>query len=311
MAGFSGSDAALEGFRLTRREPRAVLTWAVALLLLNLVSTALIIGLMGETLNEMMVMEPGAEPTPAEALAMLGSVSLLMLIALPLSVLIFSVFTGAVYRAVLRPEDRRMAYLRLGADEARLAVVWLALWLLSFVITLVAVFGVGVIAGLIGAAAGGGGAGDAIGGALTAIVLFFGLIAFALAFWTKFSFAAPMTFVDRRIRIFESWKATKGQFWPLLGTYVIAAVLGAVVSLLGWVISLAVMTAFGGMPPMGMGMAQGGQPDFSSLGAFFTPANTASMVVGALFSTLTYVIWLAPPAVAYRDIHGVTPRPKA
>lgn len=306
MAQFSASDAAMEGFRIARRKPMAMLAWAGASLVISLVSAALMVTLFGESLNQMMQMDQASESSPDEAIALMGQMGLFYLVLFPIVILIFAIFTAAVYRAVLKPQDDKFAYLRLGADELRLAVVQVVLFLLMILATFALAMVIGLVAAAIGIAAGGGdaGVGAAVAIGFAVAVLYIGMLVAMLAIWTKFSFAGPMTFVDRKIRIFESWRATKGFFWPLLGSYLLAVVLGIVVSMLGGVIGLAFVAALGGLDANAgwMAMIEGGQMDFTSLGAFFTPANIANMVVSSLFSALTYAIFLAPPAVAYRDI---------
>jgi hypothetical protein len=47
MADFSPTQAAFEGFRLTRERPVAVLVWAAAIFVFSLVTTAMLIGMAG------------------------------------------------------------------------------------------------------------------------------------------------------------------------------------------------------------------------------------------------------------------------
>lgn len=312
---FSAADAALEGFRIARERPKAMLIWAFASLVISILSSVGLVLFFGDTMNQFMAMDDAATSDPTQAMAMIGQVAALYLFLIPVVLLIFSIFTAAVYRAVLRPSDSAFGYLRLGADEFRLAVVLLVLFLVGMVVSFAAVFVVAIIGAIVGVglmgAAGDGGAG--VGGAILAFILiallYLALLVLSLAFWTKMSFAGPMTFAERRIRIFESWRATKGHFWSLFGCYLMAAVLGIVVSLLGSIISFAVMIGLGGGAGGGtdvVTMLTSMQPDYVSLAAYFTPAIIANLVVASIFSALTYAIFLAPPAVAYRDLIAKT-----
>lgn len=308
---FQAMDAALEGFRIAREKPKAMLIWAAASLLISLLSTVGMVTLFGATLNDVMEMSRTPTSDPAQAMATIGQVGPLYAFLIPLALLIFSIFASAVYRTVLRPADSAFGYLRLGATELRMAVVLLVLGLLSVVVAVASVVLVAIIGAVLAAAfgmGGNGGVGSVLIVGVLIVVLYVAMIFVSLAFWTRFSFAGPMTFSEGRIRIFESWRATKGHFWPLLGCYVVAAILGVVVSLLGGMISLAVMTGLGGGGgPTFLGMIQSVQPDYSSIAAFFTPAVIANLVISSLFSALTYAIFLAPPAVAYRDITRARP----
>lgn len=304
---FSATDAALEGFRIARQQPKAMLIWALASLLISLVASFGMVLLFGDTLNQMMTASETPQTDPSQAFALLGQMAIFYLFLIPFLLLIFSVFTTAVYRAVLRPEDSRFAYLRLGGDEGRQAVVMLVLGLLGFIVSFAVMFILILIIGVLGfaAGAGGGGAMPGVGFFIGIVVAYLGMIAVAIAFWVKFSFAGPMTFAEKRIRLFQSWKATNGHFWPLFGSYLLAAILGVLVSFLGGVISFAAMMALGAPATGGLfGMMQSMEGDFSSLAAYFTLPVIANMIVSAFFSALTYAIFLAPPAVAYRDIMG-------
>ncbi len=304
---FSATDAALEGFRIARERPVAMLIWAAASLAISLVSTVLMVSMFGGTLNQLMTISETQTGDPTQAMALMGQMGLLYLFLLPVILLIFSIFTAAVYRAVLRPNDRAFGYLRLGATELRMAAVMVVLFLLSLVVTLAAVIVIALIGGMAGAfmGAGEGGVGAAVIMGVLIAILYVAMIFVSLAFWTKFSFAGPMTFAEGRIRIFASWRATKGHFWGLLGCYVLAGVLGIVVSFLGSAISMAVMLGLGGGAAGAdgfMAMFEAMQADYTSLAAFFTPAIIGNLVISSVFSALTYAIFLAPPAVAYREI---------
>ena len=308
---FQATDAALEGFRIAREKPKAMLIWAAASLLISVGTSLGMVSLFGGQLNEFMDMSRDQSSDPAEAMAMISQVALLYAFILPVALVVFATFTAAVYRSVLRPAESAFGYLRLGAAELRIAVVLLVLFLLSIVASFVVIFALGIVGAVVGAAMGTGGDGGVGAGmtfAVLFILLYIAMIFATLAFWTKFSFAGPMTFTEGRIRIFESWGATKGHFWPLLGCYIVAGILGIVVSMLGGVIGMAVMLGFGGAGGSNiLAMFEAAQADYSTIATFFTPAIVANLVISSLFSALTYAIFLAPPAVAYRDIVGVRP----
>ena len=308
---FQAMDAALEGFRIAREKPKAMLIWAAASLLISLVSSIIMVAMFGGTLNSFMDMSREPTTDPTQAMNLIGQVALLYVFLIPVALMVFAIFTSAVYRTVLRPADSAFGYLRLGATELRMAVVMLVLFLLAFVASIAVVVIIGIIGGVTGVAigmGGDGGMGTGIAFFGLMIVLYLGMIFATLAFWTKFSFAGPMTFNEGRIRIFGSWNATKGHFWSLLGCYIVAGILGIVVRLLGGAIAMAVMLGLGGgAGTTFLSVLEGMEADYTSLATFLTPAMIANMVINALFSALTYAIFLAPPAVAYRDIMGARP----
>lgn len=296
---FSATEAALEGFRLTRRHPAAVAVWAALMLVFNIGVSVLMVVMAGPQLMAMSQMDQtNPEATaPQEMLSMLGPVMGVYAILIVLSVIVMSVLTAAVYRAAGSESGDRTGFLRFGADEFRQMAVGLIVGLLGFVALIVVTLVFGFIMGLLAVGTGGSGGGMA---AMFGIVLLLYVIMAAggLAFYTKFSFAGPMTFVSKRIRIFESWKATSGRFWPLAGCYLMATLLGLLVAFLGWVISI------GGMMALGGTFEQAMVPDMNSLAAFLTPGRVAYLAVNAVFSALSYTIFLSPAFAAWRQIHG-------
>lgn len=291
---FSATEAALEGFRLTRRHPAAVAVWAALMLVFNLGVSVLMVVMAGPQLMAMSQMDqtnPEAM-APQEVLALMGPVMGVYAILVMLSLIVVSVLTAAVYRAAGSEGGDRAGFLRFGADEFRQMAVGLIVGLLGFVGLIVLTVVISIPVGL--AATTGN-----MAAMFVAMLLLYAVMAVGgLAFYTKFSFAGPMTFASRRIRIFESWKATSGRFWPLAGCYLMATLLGLLVAFLGWVISI------GGLMALGGTFEQAMVPDMTSLAVFLTPGRAAYLAVNAVFSALSYTIFLSPAFAAWRQIHG-------
>lgn len=294
MATFSPTDAALEGFRIAKERPRVMLVWAAANFVVSLVIGLALVAIFGPTLAELDGMMQTDDP--AQAAMVFERLAPFYALMIPVGLAVLAVFSAAAYRVVLRPGDDRYGYLRVGPDEGRIVLLMLVYFALvvgfTFVVTLV----VGLLSA--GAMAVGGPA-----GALLGVVI--GLAAMGLFIFVgvRLSLAGPMTFAEGRLRIFESWKLTRGNFWRLLGAYVLAVILMLVVFLLALIIFAAVATL-----AMGGDMATVGkvfQPDTTSIGAYFTPAMLIYLVFGALLSALQNAVLYAPPAVAYRQL-GVT-----
>lgn len=291
---FSATEAALEGFRLTRRHPAAVAVWAVLMLVFNVGVAVLMVVMAGPQLMVMSQMDqtnPEAM-APQELLAMMGPVMGVYAILIVASLIVMSVLTAAVYRAAGSEGGDRAGFLRFGADEFRQMAVGLIVGLLGFVGLIVLTVVISIPVGL--AATTGN-----MAAIFVAMLLLYAVMAVGgLAFYTKFSFAGPMTFASKRIRIFESWKATSGRFWPLAGCYLMATLLGLLVAFLGWVISI------GGLMALGGTFEQAMTPDMASLAVFLTPGRAAYLAVNAVFSALSYTIFLSPAFAAWRQIHG-------
>lgn len=292
---FSPADAALEGFRIARERPRVLLVWAVLNFLVSIVMAVLLVGVFGETLVELEAMSQQGADDPAQAMAMMEQLGPLYALMIPAGLLLIAVTSAAVYRIVLRPQDDRFAYLRLGSDELRLVGLMLVYLVLAigftFVVTLVA----GLLAA--GAAALGGAA-----GALVGLLLGVGTLALMIFVIVRFSLAGPMTFAEGRLRIFASWTLTRGNFWRLLGAYVLALALIVVVLLLLLIIfaATAAVTAGGDLSQVGQVFA----PDMSSVGAYFTVPMIIYLVFAAFLGAVQNAVLYAPPAVAYRALSG-------
>ena len=297
---FSASESAFEGFRIIRREPATVAIWVVILLVLGGAAMAVMLPLLnGFTAS----VTPGATPSGTQ-LAALGSLMRVYLFALPIYLVLLSVFTAAIYRAVLRPQEKGFARLRLGGDELRLIGLFLLMGLFFFAVFLVLGFVAGLVVGGLFAATGAKGAG---GFALAMMVIYLALIAVCVWFGVKFSFAAPLTFSQKRIRFFASWGATKGKFWPLLGCYLLAWVFVILVLLVDLVVSGALMlgAAGGDFSRVSSAMLR---PDVTSAMGLLSPIYIVRLVVGAIFGVVMWMVGIAPAASAYREI--VAPKPE-
>jgi hypothetical protein len=305
MITFSSTDAALEGFRLTRERPRALMTWALLQFAVSLASAGLMIGLGGQHLMAIEQAGTAGDADPAAMLAELRALAPLYAVILPVGLAVMAIMAAAVYRAVLEPDNDRTGYLRLGADELRLALLKLIYVLLWGAI----VFAVVLVAALTAAAAAafGGGVGRFAG--LCIGVFAIGLLTYIAV---RLSLAPAITFAEHRIAVFDSWKLTRGMFWRLAGAYSLAVAAIVVVALLGLVIFIAIAAVIVIMT--GGQMADAGRafnPDTSSIGSYFTGLTIAYLAFAAVLSALYYAVVTAPGAVAYRALAAArqTPAP--
>ena len=184
---FSASESAFEGFRIIRREPATVAIWAVVLLVLGAIVSATMLPVLGQFAAGI---TPGATATSPAQLAAFGHLMQLYLVVFPLYLVLLSVFTAAIYRVVLRPQDRGFARLKLGADELRLVGLCLLMGLLSIGFSLVVLLVAGaLVAGLALAFRTSAPAVGVIG----AILIYLLMIAAYIWVGVRLSFAAPTT----------------------------------------------------------------------------------------------------------------------
>ncbi|WP_298124677.1 hypothetical protein [Brevundimonas sp.] len=301
---FSATDAAFEGFRIVRRNPLALLWWAALYALIS-VAGLVAMGLSADSwiafIQMTEAMDPpggGGEPTPEEAMALLGTMGAAfagLAWLLPLQLAVTSILTAAVARAVVRPSERAFGYVRLSMDEVRVFVVTLVLGLALFGVYLACILGI-VVLGAIAAA---------IGQAWAGLLVVAGIVgAVCLMVWlaVRWSLAVPITLAERRMAFFDSFRLTRGRFWPLLGMAILAGIMAMVIGLLSLVVVapltlMSSMTAFGGMS---------GTDPAAMFEAYrtFNPWMLVSALVNAAVYALTVGVVYAPFSAAWRDLKG-------
>lgn len=279
-------NAAFEGFRIVRDRPQLILAWTgfylVSLLVMIVILLVPNLGTLAASTHT------GGQRDFDQLLARFGPA---ILIVFPLAMAMITVLAAAVYRAVLRPEEKAFAYLKLSWDEARLFALSVMVLLLFTVVS--GVYGLGLV--LLAQAAG------PMREVVTLLGSFGGL---ALVVWlgVRLSLAGAMTFADRKIRLIAAWRQTRGQFWPLLWTLglTIAFVLGVV--LLAFAFSLLLATLLGGFSLLG----ELASPDLTDVTPGFALALLGQLLlqlaIQVLLIVLILVIFYAPPCRAEQQI---------
>ncbi|UTP38127.1 hypothetical protein M9M90_12920 [Phenylobacterium sp. LH3H17] len=291
MTAFSATDAAFEGFRITREKPRVLLIWAGFYLIISLLMPVLLVTMGGQNLMALEAQANNPNADPQAALDNLAALGPLYAILIPMGLAVQAVLAAAVYRAILRPEDTGFGYLRLGQDELRLTVLTLIYFLLSLaavtIVVLLGGIGAGMAYGLLGSPLFGVGLG----------LFFLGLLLYVAV---RLSLAPVITFAERRISVFDSWALTKGQFWKLLGAYILAIASVVVVLLLAMVIFMAIAAILAGGDIASVGKIF--SPDLSSVAAYYTPPMVAYTIFGGFLNALYFAVLVSPAAVAYRAL---------
>lgn len=204
MSSYAPSAAAFEGVRLIRREPGSALVWTLMWFGAFLLSATVLAMGQPVTLND-----HGGYHSFGETVGRFGpfaAVSILVYL------LIWATTTVAVYRAVLRPHERRWFFLRLGPDEARVAIMTVSS------LILVVVFG-GAPAYLLLVLA------DPFMRALPDMardIAAIGAVATVVVdVWlgVRLSLISVETFAEKRFHLTAYWPLARGRFWYLLASY--------------------------------------------------------------------------------------------
>lgn len=299
MSEFKPAEAALEGFRITRENPRTFATWAAASFAIN-VLVIIIDGLLPASIRH------GLDTINAQTTPTLSQFRDALILASPVlifALLVMSMMAAAVYRLIFRHDDARFGYLRLGFDELRLMAVIVIMAIIFVFLVVAASIVVGLVVGILALV---------IPNAMTvlqfpAVLATLAIVAFVLV---RFSLAPVATFAERRIVIFESWSLTRGHVWQLFGAYALAV--ACIFVILALVLTIFIMIAAAIL------ISQGGQfadawdvirPKSTSLEAYLTVGIVAYMLVNSVFSALSNAVLAAPGAVAYQALHGEPPRP--
>lgn len=203
-------------FRVIRERPGAVAVWGLVYLI-GLVVLSLLVGLVAGTLG---MSDPGG------GYAQRGGGFYLAILLFYLGwFLLAAVLMNAVFRTILRPEERRFFSLRLGMDEWRMFGLILLVVICSIVIGVLVQLLLMLLALVVRMAAGDNDLVAGIGGIILLLAYLGGLI------WVlvRISVMYPLTFYRRAITLDEAWSLTRGRFWPLFAAYLVIMVLLIVV----------------------------------------------------------------------------------
>lgn len=301
MTDFSVSDAGIAGLRLLKQKPLTVMAWGLFIFVAMVLPIVTLISLVGShiwgVVESARVHGEDSEIVVREAFRAMAGVFLLIPVIIIASLIGRAMLISAVFRAVIEPKNSSFAYLRLGSQELWVLLVVLVSGLLLGVIMGVASVPVGLATAMLENGSGGGAA---------LLVAWVGHIAlFVLCIWLalRFSMAAPLSFVERRFALFESWDFTRGQAGRL---FVMALLVVAVIILMEMIVGAVVV---GGLVAAGLSI----DIDEDSLRDFFSQPpqawmGTVGLIAGgfgllmALIAGVFSAVALAPWAAAYKAL---------
>ncbi|HEY9216437.1 MAG TPA: hypothetical protein VIO94_00200 [Phenylobacterium sp.] len=295
MGTFSVRRAAGAGFRLIRREPKAVLIWAGIYLALFAVFALLFASMIAQ-ISKLDFEEGGAEPQLADIfglqLQMLGAQSLFMVGVYALRIFM----TSAIFRAVLEPEARRWGYLRVSSQE---------LWLGLVILVMSFGFGMAAMAVLLPLIGIGAGLGIALHGLVgtagsVLVALPFLAIGIGLVVWAalRLCLAYPMSFSERTFRLFEAWPLSKGLAGKLLLMFILAGLAAFAIELLITAVSLGAVFAM--VSPHWETIAATAPLDLLRKTAIIMPFTA---ILGSVALACMTAIVTPPLADAYRQLN--------
>lgn len=259
--------------------------YALAYTLLSIVFLGLIMVLLGGSYISSFGSLVYGDPSAMEQSADVGSILLMYVVVLPISLLFYAVFETCFLRRYMRGDGFK---LRLGRDELNVFVV-LLIWL-AIIVGLVVVFA--IIAAIAGMSSMSGMSEDSpVMNPVGIIVIFFAYMALfgILGFLgIRFGPAAALTVRDGRIRFLDAWQVTKGRWWVLFGAYSAWWFM----AFIAYVFFILVLVGF--TLPFSLA-AQTGEP-VSSVGAVIAMVLFYLLLLpaGACF----YYIWAGPAALA-------------
>ena len=300
MAELSIGDAVGSGFQLIRRRPAAVLLWGLVELALAAATAGLFGSFYLDVISQVLAnAQSGATTSSPEVMGRILSMQMSSYLLSLVSMFVRTVLYCAAFRSVLRPDDSRFGYLRVGAAELFLFIILIGVYIAAIVALVVPLLVAGVlVAGLVAAHAV---AAAVIVGIVASVALFVGIVYVAL----RFSLVGPMTVDDGKFHLFDAWALTRrhagGLFVLALCLFAILLIGEVVVGLVALLTGISLLSSLaGGLSHIQIFFHQSPAVILASLAPFLLGAAVLWIpLTGCMFA-----ISGAPWAKAYRDLSG-------
>jgi len=310
MSDFSITEAAFSGMRVLGRHTLCAFVWAA----ISIGTFALLVTLFGGSIVNLisMIAQHGGKPDPALIVGMIGSIGVFYLLLIICSIVLNGVISCAVYRAEIYPADSRFFYLRFGASEGWVMLVSFVRGVVIFLVQMAFLVPITIISVAVGAVGVVGAShAQAAAGGMAAYLLVNGvlrLIMYGVIIWVylRLSLAGPMTFVERKFRLFESWALTRGHVSRLFVVGLLVFAVGmAVYAILGVVGFAGGFAIWGGFPhPSSLQAFVGQSPD--QIVRFLAPYLEWALVLFFIGAVVMMPISLSPWAHVYKRMKPET-----
>lgn len=297
MTTFSFGGAVGAGFGVIARNPLAFLAWCAVYLVVALGPLALMAATLWPQFSALAALaEAEADPdSPAatqQMMSLMGQINALSLLQWATSLASSALIVGAVFRAVLEPQNRRWFFLRLGRQEFWLALCLVVVAVVAGLLAALSMFPVMITSLVLVAAGPTQTLTPGVGLGIGAMVL----IALGAMLWlfVRFSLGLPMSFAGSYFRLFESWTLTRGHAAKMV-------LVGVAVSLLATLVQIAVFVGF--IFAAVAILQPTAEFDVTTLTfAQVAPILALAAVLMALVSVFGTVLYSAPLAQIYRQL---------
>jgi len=289
MDGFSVTKAAFAGFGLARRRPAAFLFWFAYLLVMSIFSWG-ISTLVFFPPDAAAMFQGAAGGASRTAMDLIQRYATGLLFLLGFGVLTYAILGSAVLRAMLKPDDDRFGYLRLGKDEAlQIGLGFLTLIVficVYFIFAVISGIGLQVLSAL------------APGPQLTVVVVpplaFLVLAVFSI----RFSLAPVHTFDSGSINLLTSWALTGRRLGQVVCTYLLIGSVVALMAAVAMPIIISIDGVLSGRDISHTILASNLAPAFD----YYTSFRFLPTVLSAALFTIALPFLLAPAVEIYRYV---------
>jgi hypothetical protein len=305
MGDFSAGRAIGAGFGLIGRQPLAFLAWTLVFLVVGVgpqvaVFSAILPVMSRLTEAAQAAAQSNTEMSPAEMMRLQATALQLQPIGLLGSLASQTLVLGAVYRAMLFPEDRAFLYLRISMREVWLGLVLAVLVVMAFIGFFAAMIPTMIVTGVVAAVGRDSGIGVLL--VLAAVTALFGVMIWLAL---RLSLATPMSFAEQNFRVFESWAVTAGRAGKMFAVGLALVVIVWVSEMILLAAGFAVVTATVGFETIAGWFEHPHPLAFAAM----APWMIGAFAIGGVLSTFFLVLFGAAWAEIYKGLEAGVERP--